>query len=196
MYNGYAADSTMGGMAHASVLPLAEHGVVGRGVLIDMARYFAKPRLDRAEAFSLADMLDAAQTQGVKIEKHDILVLRTGWLKVFYEEDSSALEEEPFVEPGLAFSADVVEWFKDMEIPAYATDTIANEVTLQPGTGVHSALHASLMRNLGVTFHEILDLEALADDCSEDRQYDFLFVAAPLKVVAGTGGPTNPVAIK
>jgi hypothetical protein len=42
IYNGYPAETTTGGMKKASILPIAEKGVVGRGVLIDMARYRGK----------------------------------------------------------------------------------------------------------------------------------------------------------
>lgn len=57
-------------------------------------------------------------------------------------------------------------------------------------------LHAALMRNLGVTLTEIAWLDDLAADCAADGQYDFLYTAAPLKIVAGTGSPVNPIAIK
>jgi hypothetical protein len=52
------------------------------------------------------------------------------------------------------------------------------------------------MRNLGVTLTEIAWLEDLADDCAADGQWDFLYAAAPLNVVDGTGAPVNPIAIK
>jgi kynurenine formamidase len=52
------------------------------------------------------------------------------------------------------------------------------------------------MRNLGIAFTEICDLEKLAESCATDRQYTFLYVAAPLKVHRATGSPVNPVVIK
>src|ERR1700722_19809153 len=36
LWNGYSASETVGGMKKASILPIAERGVVGRGVLLDM----------------------------------------------------------------------------------------------------------------------------------------------------------------
>ncbi|MFF9561482.1 cyclase family protein, partial [Streptomyces albus] len=88
------------------------------------------------------------------------------------------------------------QWFQDMEIPNLVTDTIANEVTTDPENGVALVLHNALMRNLGVVFTEICDLEKLAADCASDGQYTFLYVAAPLKVAKASGSPVNPVAIK
>lgn len=87
-------------------------------------------------------------------------------------------------------------WFNDMEIPNLVTDTIANEVTFDPVHGVALPLHCALMRNLGITLTEIAELDPLADDCAADRQYTFLYTAAPLKVVGGSGAPVNPVVIK
>jgi len=57
-------------------------------------------------------------------------------------------------------------------------------------------LHNALMRNLGVTFTEIAQLDPLAADCANDKQYSFLYAAAPLKVVGGTGAPVNPLVVK
>jgi kynurenine formamidase len=52
------------------------------------------------------------------------------------------------------------------------------------------------MRNLGIALTEIADLEKLAADSAEDRQYAFLYVAAPLKIAKAAGSPVNPVVIK
>jgi kynurenine formamidase len=52
------------------------------------------------------------------------------------------------------------------------------------------------MRNLGIAFNEICNFEELAPDCHKDGQWDFLYVAAPLKVVDATGSPVNVIAIK
>ena len=52
------------------------------------------------------------------------------------------------------------------------------------------------MRNLGVVFTEIMQLDELAADCAADGQYAFLYTAAPLKIVGGSGAPVNPVVVK
>ena len=46
-------------------------------------------------------------------------------------------------------------WFQETEIPNLVTDTMANEVTVDPVSGVELPLHNALMRNLGVTLTEI-----------------------------------------
>lgn len=195
IWNGYDAESTIGGMDKASVLPIAEKGVVGRAVLIDMPRYRGKSYLEKGETFDHTDLEAAAEAQGVRIQPRDILVIRTGFLNYFY-----AVSQEEFytdlVEPGLTYSRELVEWFQRNEIPNLVTDTIANEVTKNPETGVMLPLHCALMRNLGVTLTEICSLDALADACANDGRWNFLYAAAPLKVAQGSGAPVNPIAIR
>ncbi|WP_312720996.1 cyclase family protein [Mobilicoccus sp.] len=194
IYNGFDADTTRGGLEKASIMPIAERGVVGRGILLDIARWRGKDSLDPAETFTHEDLLACAKDQGVEIEKHDILLIRTNFLARFFEMGDAFYEN--FCEPGLAYSPELVRWFQEMEIPNLATDTIANEVTFDPTTGVALPLHCALMRNLGVTLTEICDLEAIAADCAEDGQYAFMYAAAPLKVAKAAGTPVNPLAIK
>ncbi|MCW2677970.1 MAG: putative secreted metal-dependent cyclase [Modestobacter sp.] len=194
LWNGFDARTTIGGLDKASVEPIAQRGVVGRAVLLDMARFRGKNTLDKGETFTHEDLMACAQAQGVRIEKRDILIVRTNFLQLFFEQGPAFYEG--FNEPGLVYSPELVQWFADMEIPNLVTDTIANEVTTDPNNGVALVLHNALMRNLGVTLTEIADLEQLADDCAEDGQYAFLYVAAPLKVAKGSGSPVNPVVIK
>ena len=182
-------------MKKASILPIAERGVVGRGVLLDMAAYKGKFALEKGDILNLDDLLGAAKKQGVTIEKHDILCLRIGFLQLLHTQGPEEFYAD-FNEPGLTYSPELVDWFQKMEIPALCTDTISNEMELDPETGIQVTLHCALMRNLGVTFNEICNFEALAKDCHEDGQWDFLYVAAPLKVHQGTGAPVNVVAIK
>jgi kynurenine formamidase len=194
LWNGFDARTTIGGLDKASVEPIAQRGVVGRAVLLDMARFRGRKTLDKGETFTHEDLMACAQAQGVQIEKRDILIIRTNFLQLFFEQGPAFYEG--FNEPGLVYSPELVQWFADMEIPNLVTDTIANEVTTDPNTGVALVLHNALMRNLGVTLTEIADLEQLAADCAEDGQYTFLYVAAPLKVAKGSGSPVNPVVIK
>lgn len=194
LWNGYDARTTVGGLDKASVAPIAERGIVGRGILLDIARFRGKENLDKAETFTHEDLAACAEAQGVKIEKRDILVIRTNFLKLFFDQGEKFYED--FCEPGLVYSPELVRWFQDMEIPNLVTDTIANEVTTDPNNGIALPLHCALMRNLGVALTEICDLEKLAAHSAEDHQYTFLYTAAPLKVNQASGSPVNPLVIK
>jgi kynurenine formamidase len=195
VWNGFDAKTTVDAMQKASVLPIAERGVAGRGVLLDIARLRGKEVLGKGETFDHNDLLAAAEAQGVTIEPRDILLIRTGWIPWSYTVSDEEFYDG-FNEPGLTYSRELVEWFQRMEIPNYVTDTIANEVTYEPGSGVALPLHCALMRNLGIALTEIAWLDDLADACAADGRWTFLYTAGPLKIVNGTGAPVNPVVIR
>jgi kynurenine formamidase len=195
IWNGYDATTTIGSLKKASVLPIGERGVVGRGILIDIARFRGKKWLDRAETFTHLDLLEAAKAQGCEIEKRDILVIHTGWLGRFYQVPASEFYRD-WNEPGLTYSRELVEWFQAMEIPNLVTDTLANEQSFDPETGIEMRLHCALMRNLGIAMTEVCWLDDLAEACAKDGRWTFLYTAAPLKVVGASGAPVNPIVIR
>jgi kynurenine formamidase len=194
LWNGYPADSTNGGMTKASIEPIAARGITGRCVLLDVARHRGKTALERAETFDHQTLLDCAAAQGVDIQPRSILLVRTGWLTALT--DGRQQVDSDYWEPGLTFSRELVEWFQERQIPCLVTDTLANESTYEPETGVMLPLHAALMRNLGVLFTEVAALDELAANCADDGQYEALYCASPLKITRGTGGSVNPVVVK
>jgi len=195
IYNGKDAASTIGRLEHASVLALAERGIVARGVLLDVARHRGKRVLDDGEGVTHEDLMACAEAQGVEIRKRDVLLIRAGIVGRLYEEGPLAFYDD-FREAGLVYSPELVHWFHEMEIPSIVADTTAAELGREPTTGAKYPLHVALLSNLGICLTEIAWLDPLADDCAGDGQWDFLYVAAPLKVVGASGAPVNPVAIK
>jgi kynurenine formamidase len=47
----------------------------------------------------------------------------------------------------------------------------------------------------GVALLDNALLEPLAQACSEERRYEFMFMALPLRITRGTGSPVNPIAL-
>ncbi|WP_217351442.1 cyclase family protein [Aquisalimonas sp. 2447] len=199
VYGGESAKSTVHGHAHGDVSAIGERGIVGRGVLLDVGRHMGgdNGRLAPNTCIHVDDLQATADAQGVEVESRDILVIRTGSIPRFFEEEPDA-EWDAMTEPGLCYSHELLAWIDELEIPAIAADNLAIERVVQEieGETVIIPLHGALMRDMGVVLAEILALEELAADSAEDGQYDFLFSAAPLKMVGGTGSPVNPVAIK
>jgi hypothetical protein len=62
---------------------LAERGVAGRGVLIDIARFYEKhnKRIDYGsrQVFSLSELQVALDEQGTRLRPGDILIIRIGY---------------------------------------------------------------------------------------------------------------------
>lgn len=198
VYGGVSADSTVHGHAHADIGAVGERGIVGRGVLLDVGRHLGtEGRLAPDTCVHLADLEATAEAQGVTVEKRDILILRTGSIARFYDDEPDHAWDA-MNEPGLCYSRELLNWLYAMEIPAITADNLAVERVMQELDGEVFAipLHGALMRDLGIVLTEIAWLEDLADDSATDGQYTFLYIAAPLKIEGGTGSPVNPVAIK
>lgn len=48
---------------------------------------------------------------------------------------------------------------------------------------------------MGIHLLDYLQFEGLRATCESKRRWEFLFVAAPLFIVGGTGSPVNPIAV-
>jgi kynurenine formamidase len=194
LYNGFpastvtSAGATRDGIDHVG----RAGGIMGRGVLLDVARHLKVQRLEPGYVIG-ADLLDEViDAQSVRIEEGDILVIRTGWWTHFLEHrDADAWLAES---PGVSWK--VAEWLHGHSIGAIAADNIAVEV-ITPEVENHFLLfHLLAIRDMGMSLGEIWDLETLSEDCAEDGIYEFFLTTAPLIVPGGIGSPINPVAIK
>ncbi|MCL4318058.1 MAG: cyclase family protein [Candidatus Thermoplasmatota archaeon] len=195
IYNGFESESTIGGLSKASIMPLANHSIIGRGVLVDVARYKHREYLPSGYAITLNDLIGTIEKQHTEIESGDILLLRTGFLTTYLKDDNASVPKT-LDEPGLDYSKELVDWFHEMDIAAYGTDTISGEKSNSSDPHVKDPLHVFLLSFLGIPILELMWLEELAEDCVEDHKYDFLFICSPLKIIGGTASPVNPLAIK
>jgi kynurenine formamidase len=193
LYNGFpSTDVTDAGAAHCSIDKVAD-GVVGRGVLLDVARHKGQDWLDHGYAITPADLDEVVAAQGVELHPGDVLLVRTGWRKMLVDTgDRNAFMAG---EPGLAFEC--AEWLHGKDIAAIACDNWAVEVLPgDPSTTEALPFHMVAIRDIGLTLGEMLDFEALADDCDEDKVYECLFCGPVLKFTGGVGTPINPLALK
>lgn len=83
LYNGFPAGTTSSAGAAKAGIDKVGAGVVSRGVLLDLARLAGVPRLTPGTAISPADLEAAERAQGVRVERGDVLLVRTGHLGVF-----------------------------------------------------------------------------------------------------------------
>jgi kynurenine formamidase len=217
-YGGAPGDSLQPGDPLLSISHWADHGIVGRGVLVDVARYLegrGEPidyRTNQAIPISVIDA--AAEKQGVSFEPGDIVLLRFGYVR-FYREETTPEERAELPRkttyPGLLQAEETVAWLWDHRFSLLAADNFAveawppdpatpfvarsqsdaNKRTLHTGT-----LHQVILPLLGMPLGELWDLDALAEDCADDGVYEFMLVAKPLNLIGGVGSPANAVAIK
>jgi len=192
LYNGFdAATITADGAAKNGIDKMSA-GIVSRGVLLDVARTKGVARIAPGTPIGPADLEAAEQAQGIRVERGDVVLIRTGHITVFtVDQDRVGYMRQM---PGLGIAA--VPWLHAREVAALATDTSAVEVYPCEDPALMLPVHQLCIRDMGLTLGEMFDLEALAADCATDRVYEFLFSAPPLRVTGGVGSPLNPIAVK
>ncbi len=196
----------------------AEVGIVGRGVLLDVARYFAaqgRPIDESATTYISAADLDAtAAAQGVEFRDGDILLFRTGWAeycRTAMDEAARSVFKTDMHVPGLDSTRELVAWLWDHHFSMVAGDNLGVEAfpytpdndlvdpeQPKPEKGVdhNGGLHRPTIPLLGTALGEMWNLEALAEDCAGDGVYEFFLTAKPLNLRGGVGSPANALAIK
>ena len=178
--------------------------IVGRGVLLDVAKYKKQDPLPGNYWITLEDLQATAKSQNVEIRKGDILLVRTGWRKMWDQPGPDGrvdLAHRAYLQPQPGVGPDCLAFLNDMEIVAIGADTAAVEwnFPMDPaytrkafGGFLGLPLHVDFIWNRGAYIIEIMNLDELA----QDSAYEFLFVVAPLLLRGGIGVPINPIAIR
>jgi kynurenine formamidase len=209
-------------------LPEADHGVhfwarkgiVGRGVLIDVARYresIGRPlAAGETTIVTRADIADTLAAQGSEIEPGDIVLLRTGWMQWYRSLSATARAEyadspaSVGIEPSEAMAA----YLWDLHISCIGVDNPAVEAwpppmsllsaeeradamarADDPGVAASLFLHLVLLPLLGLPLGELFDLDGLAAHCATNARYDMLVTSAPLNLRNGVATPPNILAV-
>lgn len=193
MYNGYpATDVTVNGAARLGIEHVREK-MVGRGVLLDVARWKGVDSLADGTPITSADLDGCAAAQGVTIRRGDFVIVRTG----HQERCLAAGDWTGYAggdAPGLAF--ETAWWIRRHDIAAICADTWGCEVRPNETDEANQPWHWVVIPAIGISMGEIFYLKELAQDCADDGVYEFFFCAPPLHVPGAAGSPINPQAIK
>jgi kynurenine formamidase len=177
----------------------ATQGIIGRGVLVDLADLFeeriAADGGPASYVFGADDLRAAMQRAGTQVLPGDVLCLRTGWMRRYLGADRAERERQAEIRqwPGLAGSEQMAELLWDWRVAAVTADNPA--VEWGPGTVDQGSLHRRLVPLLGIPFGELFTFERLAEACRAHERSVFLFVSVPLNLPGGVGSPGNAVAI-
>jgi kynurenine formamidase len=179
--------------ASAAAIDRFADGVVGRGVLLDVARVAGRPWLDDGTRILPAHLDTCAEALGIAIETGDILLVRTGRLSRCFAEGSWRGYADGAA-PGLSLAC--ARWLYERQIAALASDTACVEVLPSEAPDCALPLHQVAVRDMGVRFGNTFHLDRLAEACAADGRYAFLFAAPPLPTTDPFDAPINPLAIK
>jgi kynurenine formamidase len=179
----------------------ADRGIIGRGVLVDLASFASGYDPFTRVAFRPADIAAALRAQGTALREGDILCVRTGWTDRYLELDAAARaglaagmqQVTGYTSAGLAGSEEMARFLWDSGVAAVACDNPAVEVV--PGDPADGFLHGRLIPGLGMAIGELFSFGPLAAACGRAGRYEFLFASVPLNVTGAVGSPANAVAI-
>lgn len=193
LYNGKPSSLVTEAGAAVNSITAVRHGIVGRGILLDVARHRGVPFLAPGSAVEPEELDACAAAQGVEVRRGDIVLVRTGGVG---QNIAAGSWDSSFVfGPSAGLSFGCAEWFATHENAAVAVDNVAVEVLPGDYDDCIMPLHMVCLRDLGMTFGEIFNLEALSEDCADNSTYEFLLTAPPLPFVGAVGSPVNPLAI-
>jgi len=193
MYNGYDARLVDARGAKKLGIEHVRDKMVGRGVLLDVARFKGVDSLDDGYAVTIADLNDTAAAQGVEIRKGDFVIVRTG-----HQERCLAKKDWSGYAGGAApgFAFETCYWIRENDIAAICSDTWGCEVRPNETDEANQPWHWVVIPAIGISMGEIFYLKELAEDCAADKVYEFFFTAPPLHLPGGAGSPINPQAVK
>jgi kynurenine formamidase len=182
LYNGFSSNGTRS-TTRATRCGIEKMGpIVGRGVLLNVLGD-SGGALAKGTPVTQARLEAASAQAGVTIQRGDIVLVRTGWIETMLH-DPHYYDGEPGID------VEAGRWLADAGVAVIGSDNFAVEHIPFPQGSVFP-VHQLVIRGYGIALLEGLVLHELAATGAAE----FLFVAAPLPFVGGTGSPLVPLAI-
>ncbi len=183
IWNGFTPEQYLGDKGWKKTGAETIPPIIARGVLIDIAA--AKGPLPENYRITATDLQLALKQQQVKLEKGDVVLIRTGQAQ-HYENAEHYLHNYPGI------SLEATKWLvEDQNIMLLGADNLSFEAFPPERADNWVPVHTYLLAEKGVMFIEQMFLEEL----SADKIYEFAFVAASLKLRGASGSPMRPIAI-
>jgi hypothetical protein len=189
MYNGRPVSLVNSQGAKTMDITQYSHGIVGRGVLLDVPRLRGVKWLEPGEAVTAEDLLAAEKAEGVKLGEGDIFAFYVGHYRRRLELGSWNVEEGT---AGLHPTA--MKLLHERKIAAFFPDG-DGEVRPSPVDSVSNPIHALQIASMGLACGDSLQLEELAKECEQEGRWEFMAVVSTLRLLGGTGCLVNPIAI-
>jgi kynurenine formamidase len=184
IYNGYTEQEHLGSR-HWKVCGAEQHPpVITRGVMLDIAALHGVAMLPDSYGIGAADIEAAMQRQGVRVERGDVVLVRSGRMSTWPDAERLIPDE-----PGLNLEG--AKALADMGVIMIAADNIGFEQGPADHNVNWQVVHTFLLTESGIPIIELVNMEEL----SADSVYEFAFIAACLKIRGATGSPMRPLAI-
>ena len=159
--------------------------IATRGVLLDMTKLTGESPVPDGTAFNKAEIDAAMEAAGVQIEKGDVVLFHTGYMKA--TEDAEGLTQ---TEPGLG--AEGAQYLADLGVVAVGADTWAVEVIPFEAADRPFDVHLTLLAKNGVYILENM----VTDELAEDGVTEFFFSLGVPRLEGTVQAIINPVAVR
>jgi kynurenine formamidase len=166
--------------------------MVGRGVLLDVARFKDVECLPDGYGISNGELDACARAHKVAVGRGDFVIIRTGQLEKCLKQGWGTFAGGDA--PGVKFEN--CYWCQEKQIAAICSDTWGVEVRPNETMEANQPWHWVVIPAMGLTMGEMFYVKELAENCACDGVYEFFFCGPPLVITGATGSPINPQAIK
>jgi len=182
MYNGFTDPSILG-------IDNYKNGIISKGILIDVPLLHSKEYVEAGYKVTLKDILDFENIYNVKIEKGDVLLIRTGrWI----EKKRKGDWDFPKNNAGIHYN--IIPLLSEREIAVLGSDgTSDSNPPLIKEEG--SPIHMLTLVAMGMPLLDNLNLDELSKKAQELNKWEFLISFQPLRFEGGTGSPLNALAV-
>lgn len=158
--------------------------MIARGVLIDVAGHNGVEILPAGYAIQPAELDAALKAQGTRVEEGDVVLVHTGWGKHWGDAEKTLSGE-----PGLGKAC--AQWAIDHNIICWGCDQFATDPIPFEHPGEALPMHIAMLTKAGIRLMENVRMTEIVDD----KVYEFLIFAAPLKIKGATGSPVRLLAL-
>lgn len=175
----------------------AEHGIVGRGNLVNLFDVVGRER--KIVGYDL--LMQAMEDQKVAPEEGDLMFFYTGFADVILEAGKTPTREQMHETCATLDGRDdkLLNWITDSGVASLIADNYAVEQSpARPALGktyANSPLHQHCLFKLGVPLGEIWYLTELAQWLKANNRTRFFATCQPIRLPGAVGSPANGVAI-
>ena len=189
LYNGVAPDAVTSQGASELSIEDAHDGIVGRGVLLDIPRFWGVEWLEPGDHVTAADLAGAEAAQQVRVGPGDLLFVRVG-----HRMRRNELGAWDVAQSRAGLHPQAMEFLAERQVAMLGCDS-NSDTAPSIVAGVAFPVHVLAIAAMGMYLLDYLQFDDLLPLCEAAGRWSFLAVIAPLRLPGGTGSPVNPIAI-
>lgn len=159
--------------------------IIARGVLLDVAGAHGVDCLPDGYAIGPDELRKVARDQGTELRRGDVVLVRVGRMTKWPDFNAYLLNSPGIDLDGAKYLCE------EAGAMCIGADSIGLEVMPWAEENAFLPVHAYMFATAGAQIMEVIMLEELA----AEKQYEFAFIGAALKLRGATGSPFRPIAV-